>query len=143
MEGSQAVAARNRRGSAPTETSEGAEDGVVIEMGEFVRAHESGQGDMMRCVSSGYLSSGCSCESTVPAAIVSAAWAHELECGDCQESRFFHFAWRSHVWLAFGLATGEIRGVYCPVHRVQRDSHAAGFSSSSDHAQPGLLAIPA
>ena len=35
----------------------------------------------LRCVSSGYLSDGCSCRARVPAAVASAAWRDELERG--------------------------------------------------------------
>jgi hypothetical protein len=74
----------------------------------------------LRCVSSGYLSDGCSCRAHVPAAVASAAWRNELERGRLCEG-FFHFAWRGDVWLAYGLASGRVRGVYCPAHRSERE----------------------
>jgi hypothetical protein len=74
----------------------------------------------LRCVSSGYLTDGCSCRSRVPAAVASAAWRNELEQGRLCEG-FFHFAWRGGVWLAYGLAGGRVRGVYCPAHRSERE----------------------
>lgn len=74
----------------------------------------------LRCVSSGYLGDGCSCRARVPAAVASAAWREELERGRLCEG-FFHFAWRGDVWLAYGLASGRVRGVYCPEHRSERE----------------------
>jgi hypothetical protein len=74
----------------------------------------------LRCVSSGYLADGCSCRAGVPAAVASAAWREELERGRMCEG-FFHFAWRRDVWLAYGLADGRVRGVYCPAHRFERE----------------------
>jgi hypothetical protein len=74
----------------------------------------------LRCVSSGYLSDGCSCRAGVPAAVVSAAWRNELERGRRRDG-FFHFAWRGGVWLAYGLPDGTVRGVYCPAHRAERE----------------------
>jgi hypothetical protein len=74
---------------------------------------------LLRCVSSGYLSDGCSCSSRVPAAVVAAAWRSELERGR-QRDGFFHFAWRAGTWLAYGLPDGTVRGVYCPAHRAER-----------------------
>lgn len=75
---------------------------------------------VLRCVSSGYLTGGRSCQASVPAGVVSAAWAGELaRSGECSD-RLFNFLWRGQEWLGFGLADGEIRGVYCPVHSAQR-----------------------
>jgi hypothetical protein len=74
----------------------------------------------LRCVSSGYLGDGCSCRARVPAAVAGAAWRDELEQGRLREG-FFHFAWRGDVWLAYGLAGGGVRGVYCPAHRSERE----------------------
>jgi hypothetical protein len=74
----------------------------------------------LRCVSSGYLGDGCSCRACVPVAVASDAWREELErVGVCEG--FFHFAWRGETWLAYGLAGGRVRGVYCPAHRCERE----------------------
>lgn len=84
------------------------------------------QESRLRCVSSGYLDGGCSCHETVPAAVVDAAWEREVAHVGSSEDRFFHFACQGEVWLAFGMASGEIRGVYCPTHRAARDARARG-----------------
>jgi hypothetical protein len=78
----------------------------------------------LRCVSNGYLSDGCSCESRIPAAVVVAAWRRELERGQ-RNGGFFQFAWRGEMWLAYGLDDGRIRGVYCPTHRAAREARSA------------------
>jgi hypothetical protein len=76
--------------------------------------------DLMQCVSSGYLSDGCSCQATIPSSVVTAAWARELELLGSHEDRFFRFAWRGGVWFAFGVGDGSVRGVYCPRHSAAR-----------------------
>jgi hypothetical protein len=78
----------------------------------------------LRCVSSGYLSHGCSCSERVPAAVAIDAWHRELERGRTHEdphNGFFHFSWHDGVWLAYGLPGGQVRGVYCPAHRSERE----------------------
>jgi hypothetical protein len=80
-------------------------------------------GHSMRCVSSGYLSHGCSCQSAIPADVVLAAWARERRTGR-EDDHFFHFAWREGIWLGYGLASGRVRGVYCPEHRSVREEHS-------------------
>jgi len=77
----------------------------------------------LRCVSSGYLSHGCSCHSSIPADVVEAAWAHERESSAAPEG-FFHFAWQGGVWLAYGMHDGHVRGVYCPEHRAEREERS-------------------
>jgi hypothetical protein len=74
----------------------------------------------LRCVSSGYLSGGCSCEETVPVNLVLKAWASELAQADICEDQFFRFIWRGGEWLGYGLRDGRVRGVYCPQHSAQR-----------------------
>jgi hypothetical protein len=74
----------------------------------------------LRCVWTSHPDREHSCESRIPARVVADAWRHELDFGrEC--AGFFHFAWRGHVWLAYGLPGGAIRGVYCPVHRAERE----------------------
>jgi hypothetical protein len=75
---------------------------------------------VLRCVSSGYLSEGCSCQATVPSSVASAAWARELERAPAREDRFFSFVWQDGRWLAYGLRDGRVRGVYCPEHSARR-----------------------
>jgi hypothetical protein len=98
--------------------------GVLVDM----HRHPAGrrrEEPSLQCVSSGYMSEGCSCPQTIPASIVTAAWLAELDRGGI-ESRLFHVAWRGAVWLAVGLEDGQIRGVYCPAHRAQREARFAG-----------------
>ena len=77
-------------------------------------------GGLLRCVSSGYLADGCSCQATIPSTVVSAAWDRERELIGGAEDRFFSFAWRGGVWFSFGLSDGRVRGVYCPQHNAAR-----------------------
>jgi hypothetical protein len=81
----------------------------------------------LQCVSSGYLSGGCTCPRTIPAAVVVAAWARELE--KASGERFFHFAWDGGEWLAYGLSDGLVRGVYCPDHSAERDERSFSYGS--------------
>jgi hypothetical protein len=86
----------------------------------------------LRCVSSGYMSGGCSCPRTIPAGAVLGAWALELQkaAGD----RFFHFTWGGGEWLAYGLEDGLVRGVYCPDHSAERDERSFSYGSRSNAA---------
>jgi hypothetical protein len=78
------------------------------------------------------------CGARVPARRVASAWRHELEL-DGIRADFFHFDWRGERWLAYGLPDGDVRGVYCPAHRAQREERlgydpglaltAAGYAS--------------
>jgi hypothetical protein len=112
---------------APARRSRPTERGaVLVEMNSLARTRAGREDHPLRCVSSGYLAGGCSCECTVPAAVAQAAWGRELALEGNDQDRLFHFAWRAEVWLAYGLAGGEIRGVYCPTHRAAREAHAAG-----------------
>jgi hypothetical protein len=86
----------------------------------------------LQCVSSGYLSGGCSCRSSIPGDVVAAAWRDELERGRLHGG-FFHFAWRGGVWLAYGLPDGWVRGVYCPAHRAEREERL-GYDPELDPA---------
>lgn len=87
----------------------------------------------LRCVSSGYMSDGCSCQATVPTSVVAAAWEQELRRTRAREDQFFTFTWNGGRWLAYGLRDGSIRGVYCPEHsarRAQRSGeHAMGVAA--------------
>jgi hypothetical protein len=77
----------------------------------------------LRCVSSGYMADGCSCQESVPADVVNAAWAYRLGRRRAQEDQFFTFVWQGGQWLAFGLRDGRVRGVYCPEHSARRAKH--------------------
>ena len=80
---------------------------------------------LLRCVSSGYLSDGCSCRSAIPASVVTGAWASMLARDGETGDRFFRLAWRGGVWLGFGLRDGRVRGVYCPEHSAARAERSA------------------
>jgi hypothetical protein len=92
-------------------------------------AASSTEGDLvdrlLRCVSSGYLSDGCSCRSAIPSSVVSSVWASVLDRGGESGDRFFRFVWRGGVWLGFGLQDGRVRGVYCPEHSAARAERCA------------------
>jgi hypothetical protein len=96
---------------------------------ERVAASSHHAEDPMRCVSSGYLSDGCSCRATIPSSVVAAAWAREQELLGSREDRFFRFAWRGGVWFAFGVGDGSVRGVYCPTHSAARAERSFVHSS--------------
>src|ERR1700692_2661036 len=81
----------------------------------------------LRCVSSGYLSGGCSCDHTIRAGVVLSAWALELE--KAPGERFFHFTFGGGEWLAYGLEDGLVRGVYCPNHSAERDERSFSYGS--------------
>ncbi|HEY2719380.1 MAG TPA: hypothetical protein VGI52_07100 [Solirubrobacteraceae bacterium] len=84
----------------------------------------------LRCVSSSSVD-GCSCDSRISRDVVSQAWQRELEASGDDEARFFHFIGDGGVWMAYGLADGGVRGVYCPSHNSQRAerSRAALYSA--------------
>jgi hypothetical protein len=119
-----------------------ARPGVVLGMNSLARARGLQEDRPMRCVSSGYLSGRCSCSSTIPAGVVEAAWANELERAEACESRFFHCQWRGSVWLAAGLADGQIRGAHGPTHRAERDARSSGCEAE-ESMQPIRVAAAA
>ncbi|HEV7584744.1 MAG TPA: hypothetical protein VGO14_03090 [Solirubrobacteraceae bacterium] len=94
----------------------------------------------LQCVSSGYLTGGCSCPQTIPAGAVIAAWRRELE--NAAGERFFHFAWGGGEWLAYGLEDGLVRGVYCPDHSAERDERSFSYGSR-ERASSGEFAVGA
>jgi hypothetical protein len=74
----------------------------------------------LRCVWTSHPDHEHSCGARIPARAVADAWRRELQLGrTC--AGFFHFAWRGRVWRAYGLPNGVVRGVYCPVHRAERE----------------------
>jgi hypothetical protein len=72
---------------------------------------------------------GCSCGVNIPIDAVASAWARELDTTGDLDDRFFHFIWEGGVWVAYGLADGQVCGVQCPSHNSERAarSHAARF----------------
>lgn len=75
----------------------------------------------LKCVWSGFPSHERSCRSRIPASVVVRAWHREMQLKGAEEG-FFHFSWRSGVWLGYGLPDGGVRGVYCPTHCAERES---------------------
>jgi len=74
----------------------------------------------LRCVWTSHPDREHCCHSLIPAQTVTTAWRRELELGRACAG-FFHFAWHGHVWLAYGMPDGGVRGVYCPTHRAERE----------------------
>jgi hypothetical protein len=91
----------------------------------------------LRCVSSGYLSDGCSCRASIPTGVVTDAWAREQRAG-MRGDQFFSFTWRAEVWLAFGLRDGRIRGVYCPEHSAERAQRALDGPTGEEGARAAI-----
>jgi hypothetical protein len=96
----------------------------------------------LRCVSSGYLTDGCSCRATIPCEVAEGAWACVLQASHLREDRLFRFVWEGGVWLAFGLRDGRIRGVYCPAHSAAR-AQRSGVPVGGAHPATAPLALTA
>lgn len=77
--------------------------------------------ERLKCVWSGFPGHERSCRSRIPTSVVVRAWHREMQLKGSEEG-FFHFSWRSGVWLGYGLSDGAVRGVYCPTHRAKRES---------------------
>jgi hypothetical protein len=90
---------------------------MEAKMPDFAREARSRS---LKCLSSGYLLDGCSCQAAIPASVVERAWEARLRSSPAREDGFFQFHWQGEAWLAYGLTDGEVRGVYCPEHRAQR-----------------------
>jgi hypothetical protein len=100
--------------------------GLVIEMNSLARAREGREDRPLKCVASRHLAGGCSCRAMVPAAVAEAAWARTRALDDDRTpDGFFSFTWQGEAWLAFGLEDGEVRGVFCPTHRAEREALTA------------------
>ena len=103
---------------------------IVFELlwseGSFGGTDVSG-GRPLECVWSSL--DGCSCGASIPIDAVTHAWARALDATGELEDRFFHFIWEGGVWVVYGLADGEVRGVQCPSHNSERAarSHVARF----------------
>jgi hypothetical protein len=91
----------------------------------------------MRCVSSGYLSGGCSCRASIPAAVVSTAWKREQLAGG--GDGFFEFDWRGETWLGYGVPGRGVRGVYCPEHTAERSERSTPQLHGSGSSDGELL----
>jgi hypothetical protein len=107
-------------------------DGVALEWGAAQTAIDANRGAnvselRLPCVSSGS-PDGCSCRSQIDRDVVAQAWARELEASGDREARFFHFISDGGVWMAYGLADGNVRGVYCPSHNSQRAERSRAAS---------------
>lgn len=81
--------------------------------------------ELLKCVWSGYPSYERTCRSRIPSSVVVKAWQREMQLKSTLEG-FFHFSWRSGVWLAYGLPDGRVRGVYCPTHCSERELRDGG-----------------
>ena len=92
------------------------------------------------CVWTGDPANGCSCGSSIPEDVVTAAWRRELEGGGERADRFFEFTWQDDVWLAYGLRDGGVRGVHCPPHRAERAERAYVADARVDE-QAGEFAL--
>ena len=107
-------------------------DGVTFELGAAQWAIGGGSAThvselRLPCVSSGS-PDGCSCRSQIDKDVVAQAWARELEASGDREARFFHFISDGGAWMAYGLADGNVRGVYCPSHNSQRAERSRAAS---------------
>jgi hypothetical protein len=78
--------------------------------------------EALPCVWTGDPANGCSCTSSIPEHVVTAAWRRELEQAGERADRFFSFLWQNDTWLAYGLMDGRVRGVHCPPHRAEREA---------------------
>lgn len=94
----------------------------------------------LKCVWSGYPHYDRDCRSRIPASVVVKAWQREMQLKGTVEG-FFYFAWRSGVWLAFGLQDGGVRGVYCPTHCSERDSRDTQGEHQEDRPAAGPTGI--
>ena len=111
--------------SAPAHDWDSDFAGVLVDLEERRPGLCAVATETLRCVSSGYMSGGCSCEACVPAGVACDAWQAELNRGAERSDRLFRFAYKDQVWLAYGLRDGSVRGVYCPEHGAERDERAA------------------
>lgn len=93
----------------------------------------------LRCVWSGFPSHERSCRSRIPASVVVRAWHREMQLKGTEEG-FFHFSWRSGVWLGYGLGDGGVRGVYCPTHRAERADRRPTGPTIGQHGLPEQMA---
>jgi hypothetical protein len=91
----------------------------------------------LKCVWSGHPHYNRDCRSRIPASVVIKAWQREMQIKGTLEG-FFHFSWRSGVWLAFGLKDGRVRGVYCPTHCSERESRGVQVEDRRSSRPAGI-----
>lgn len=94
----------------------------------------------LKCVWSGLPGEQRSCRVCVPASVVVRAWHHEMRLNGVEEG-FFHFSWGTGSWLGYGLSDGEVRGVYCPTHRAERESRTPPAPRERTRAGVAPLAL--
>lgn len=82
---------------------------------------------------------GCTCGASIPAAAAAGAWQRELDASGEREDRFFHFIWEGGVWLAYGLADGEVRGVHCPSHNSERAARSRAAVCGEGHGAGAIV----
>lgn len=112
------------KGAEPHDTNWDAAFAAILADVESGGEHAPEAERVLCCVSSGYLTGGCSCRESVPADVAEGAWRRELRGG--RPEGFFRFTWQRRAWLAYGLGDGSVRGVYCPAHGAERDRRAQG-----------------
>ena len=114
--------------------------GFQADATEQASRDQTGSVGPLGCVWTGFRSAGRSCDSRIPADVVTSAWRSQLEQDGVPIDRFFRFTWRDGVWLAYGLKDGDVRGVYCPAHSAQRDEHSfVADSRASERAAEQVL----
>ena len=70
-------------------------------------------------------------------------WRRELRERRVPEG-FFRFLWGGGEWLGYGLANGEVRGVYCPRHCAARDARTTRAQRlAEERAREGCLTLVA
>ncbi len=105
---------------------------VSAAQGDREEAAAGADGEALPCVWTGDAGTGCSCTSSIPEHVVTAAWRSELEQAGERADRFFSFLWENDTWLAYGLMDGHVRGVHCPPHRAEREERTVVADSRAD-----------
>ena len=106
-------------------------------MSEKTQRHRSIAGQL-RCVWSSYPDHQHSCRERIPRSVIMAAWRHCTARDEVRDG-FFQFTWHGEVWLAYGVADGDIRGVYCPTHCAQRATRTPQVEAHQ--ARPPIWAV--
>lgn len=98
-------------------------------------AHHPASSGQLRCVWSGHPENHRSCCELIPLRAIEEAWRLRSDL-EGERDGFFHVNWRGGVWLAYGVLGGEIRGVYCPTHRAQREARGGHSARGSQSGSP-------